>query len=116
MTALVLENLAALPAYAKGLRMLLMRLARGIDALVSAQAASSVPEWRMREVQSEIDRYQNIIRAAAGRPGDRIGGAGGCSGAARKQFSHRGLDSLHPSCNDFLTVHSGIVPCEVRAC
>ena len=47
--------------------MLLMRLARAIDALVSAQAARSVPEWRMREVQSEIDRYQNIIHAGASR-------------------------------------------------
>ncbi len=116
MTAFVLENLAALPAYAKGLRMLPMRLARGIDALVSAGAARQVPEGQTREVQTEISRYRNIFRAAAGRPGDRIGGAGGYSGAVRKQFSHRGLDSLHPSCNDFPTVHSGIVPCEVRVC
>jgi hypothetical protein len=116
MTALVLENLAALPAYAKGLRMLPMRLARGIDALVSAGAARQVPEGQTREVQTEISRYRNIIRAAAGRPGDRIGGAGGCSGAARKQLSQHDLHSPRSSCNDFLTVHSGIVPCEVRAC
>ena len=63
MTALVLENLAALPAFAKGLRMLLTRLARAIDALVSARAARPVPEWQMRQVRSEINRYQNIIRA-----------------------------------------------------
>ncbi len=49
MTALVLENLAALPAHAQSLRMLLTRLARAIDALVSARAARQVPEWRMRE-------------------------------------------------------------------
>ncbi len=58
MTALVLENLAALPAYAKGLRMLLTRLARAIDALVSARAARAVPEWQMRQVRSEIARYR----------------------------------------------------------
>ena len=58
MTALVLENLAALPALAESLRMLLTRLARAIDALVSARAARTVPEWRMREVQSQIKRYR----------------------------------------------------------
>ena len=63
MTALVLENLAAVPAYAKGLRMLLMRLARVIDALVSARAARAVPEWQMREIEYEISRYHKIIRA-----------------------------------------------------
>ncbi len=63
MTAFVLENVATLPAHAKGLRMLPVRLARAIDALVSARAARAVPEWQMRQVQSEIDRYRNIIRA-----------------------------------------------------
>ena len=63
MTALVLENLAALPALARSLRMLLARLTRTLDALVSARAAREVPEWRMREVQSEINRYREIIRA-----------------------------------------------------
>jgi hypothetical protein len=63
MTALVLENLATLSALARNLRMLLARLARALDELVSAQAARSVPEWRMRQVQSEIKRYQDIIRA-----------------------------------------------------
>jgi hypothetical protein len=63
MTALVLENLAALPTYTKGLRMLLSRLARALDALVSARAARAVPEWRMREVQSEINRHLGYIRA-----------------------------------------------------
>jgi hypothetical protein len=67
MTALVLENLAALPALARSLRMLPTRLARAIDALVSARAAREVPEWRMRDVQSEIDRYQDIIRAGEPR-------------------------------------------------
>ena len=57
MTALVIENLAALPAMGRSLRMLLTRLARALDALVSAQAARSIPEWRMRQVQSEINRY-----------------------------------------------------------
>jgi hypothetical protein len=63
MTALVLENLATLPAMARSLRTLLTRLARAIDAAVSARAARQVPEWQMREVQSEINRYQQIIRA-----------------------------------------------------
>ena len=67
MTALVLENLAALPALARSLRMLLARLARAIDTLVSARAAREVPEWRMREVQSEINRYREIIRAGGMR-------------------------------------------------
>ena len=69
MTALVLENVVTQPAYAKGLRMLLVRLARAIDALVSARAECEVPEWRMREVQSEIARYRNSL-AAKKKPRD----------------------------------------------
>jgi hypothetical protein len=64
MTALVLENLAALPVYAKGMRMLLARAARAINALVSAPAARSVPEWRKRQVQSKIKRQLGLIRTA----------------------------------------------------
>jgi len=63
MTALVLENLAALPARAKVLRTLLARLARAIDALVSARAARQVPEWQMRQVRSEIARFEGLIKA-----------------------------------------------------
>jgi hypothetical protein len=63
MTALVLENLAALPALARSLRMLLTRLAQALDTLVSARAARQVPEWRMRQVQSEINRHIGLIRA-----------------------------------------------------
>lgn len=63
MTALVLENLATLPLQARSLRMLLARLARSIDALVSARAARAVPEWRMREVRSEIERIQAVTCA-----------------------------------------------------
>lgn len=62
MTALVLENLAALPAQVQSLRTLLAKLARALDALVSARAARTVPEWRMRQVQSEINRYRGLIR------------------------------------------------------
>jgi hypothetical protein len=62
MTALVLENLATLPAQVHSVRMLLAKLARAIDALVSARAARTVPEWRMRQVRSEIQRYQGLIR------------------------------------------------------
>lgn len=67
MTALVLENLAALPALARSLRMLLARLTRALDALVSARAARQVPEWQMRQVQNEINRYRNLIRSGEKR-------------------------------------------------
>ena len=63
MTALVFENLATLPAMALRLRMMLTRIAQALDALVSARAARQIPEWQMRQVQSEINRYQDIIRA-----------------------------------------------------
>ena len=53
MTALVLQNLATLPALALRLRMLLTRSARAIDALVSARAARQIPEWQMRKVQAK---------------------------------------------------------------
>lgn len=58
MTALVLDNLAALPTLARSVRALLSRLGDGIDNTVSALAARSVPEWRMREVEREIVRHQ----------------------------------------------------------
>jgi hypothetical protein len=64
MTAPVLQNLATLPAMARSLRTLLSCLAQAIDAAVSARAARQVPEWQMREVQSEINRFRNIIRAS----------------------------------------------------
>ena len=69
MTALVLENFAALPLQVRSLRMLLTRLARFIDGLVSARAARTVPEWRMREVRSEINRIQAVICAGKYRRG-----------------------------------------------
>jgi hypothetical protein len=62
MTALVLENFAAWPFFARSLRMFLARLARALDALVSARAARAVLEWRMRQVRSEINRYRGLIR------------------------------------------------------
>ncbi len=62
MTALVLENLAALPVQMQNLRVLLARLARALDALVSARAARSIPEWQMRQVQSEIARINGLIQ------------------------------------------------------
>lgn len=37
--------------------MLMARLARALDALVSARAARAVPEWRMRQVRREMARY-----------------------------------------------------------
>ena len=61
MTTLVLENLAALPAQVQSLRMLLKRLARALDKLVSARAARSVPEWQMKEVQKEISRHRRLL-------------------------------------------------------
>jgi hypothetical protein len=67
MTALVIENLAALPVQAQSVRDFLTRLARIFDALIRARAARAVPEWRMRQVQREIDRYQGLIRAAEKR-------------------------------------------------
>jgi len=69
MTALVLENLAALPVQMHSLHMLLARLAQTIDALVSARAARAVPEWRMRDVDHEIARYNRII--CIGKSGQR---------------------------------------------
>ncbi len=51
--------------------MLLVRLARAIDALVSARAECEVPEWRMHEVQSEIARYRNSL-AAKKKPHDWV--------------------------------------------
>jgi hypothetical protein len=61
MIALVFENLVALPAQMHSLRVLLAKLVRAIDALASVRAPRQVPEWRMREVDSEIARYNLII-------------------------------------------------------
>ena len=62
MTALVLENLTVLPLQVRSMRMLLARLAQTLDALVSARATREVPEWRVRQVRSDINRCQAIIR------------------------------------------------------
>ena len=67
MSAFVLETRARRPALGRSLRTLLTRLARALDAAVSARAAREVPEWRMRQVQGEINRHLNagvsLIRA-----------------------------------------------------
>ena len=55
----VLATRIAQPAF--GLRSLLTRLGRGIDALVSARAAREVPEWRLQQVQHEIEHYRDLI-------------------------------------------------------
>ena len=62
MTALVLENLATLPDQLHSVRLLLARCARALDSLVSARAARAVPEWRTRQVRSEINRFHALIR------------------------------------------------------
>ena len=73
MTALVLDNLATLPLQAQSLRLLLARWARALDALVSARAARQVPEWQIRQVRSEVNRYQTLIREAAVGQGRKPG-------------------------------------------
>ena len=65
MTALVLENLAALPVQTQSLRMFLARSA--LDALVSARANRTVPEWQIRQVQREIDRCSRRMRGRTAR-------------------------------------------------
>ena len=68
MTALVRENLAALPASVRILRSLAARLGRALDSLISAQAARAVPEWRMREVQGGfqmVEDYPSIEKITA---------------------------------------------------
>jgi hypothetical protein len=67
MTALVLENLAALPTQIRSLRMLLAKVTRAIDALVSARAARQVPEWQLRRIRREVARYQKLARTEEAR-------------------------------------------------
>ena len=64
MTALALDNLAAVPALVRSLRAFFVRLAGALDALVSARAARAVPEWQMQEVQAQIARLCNLIQTA----------------------------------------------------
>jgi hypothetical protein len=82
MIALVLENLGGLPVQTQSLRMYLARSA--LDALVSARAYRTVPEWQMRQVQREIDRCSRRIR---GRTAQQVGTK---SAAA---FSHHNAQS-----------------------
>ena len=55
MTALVLENLTAMPVQTQSLRMFLARSA--LDALVSARATRTVPEWQIRQVPDARGQY-----------------------------------------------------------
>lgn len=63
MIAVVLNGLAALPALARSVRVLLSRLGNGIDRAVSALAARKIPEWQMAQVRKDID---DQLRRAAG--------------------------------------------------
>jgi hypothetical protein len=82
MIALVLENLGGLPVQTQSLRMYLARSA--LDALVSARAYRTVPEWQMRQVQREIDCCSRRMR---GRTAQQVGTK---SAAA---FSHHNAQS-----------------------
>jgi hypothetical protein len=58
MSAYVHETRPAWPALGRSLWTLLTHLALAIDASVRVRAARAMPEWRMREVQSQmITRY-----------------------------------------------------------
>ncbi len=71
MSALVLEQRAAPRLRASRVRKLLARLARALDSLVSARAAREVPEWRMREVQSEIERLSASLASQGSAVSER---------------------------------------------
>ena len=63
MTALVLDNLAALPFLTHRLRVLLARSVRALDALVSARAARAVTESELCRADSEIDKFRRLMSA-----------------------------------------------------
>jgi hypothetical protein len=60
MTALIIENFAALPSWRRSVGTLISTLARSINRVVQARAARHVPEWRIREIRREIARYRSM--------------------------------------------------------
>jgi hypothetical protein len=69
MTALVLDNIAALPILARKARGLLKRAGDAIDNTVSALAARKVPDWQMAQIRKDID--DQLRRLAGTRAGNR---------------------------------------------
>jgi hypothetical protein len=93
MTSRVLENLGPLLALGRSLQTLLARLGLALDAVVSARAAREVPEWRMREVRAQVNRYHGLIRTA----GHRVKGADATSTCGQENGSLHLPESA--SCN-----------------
>ena len=62
---------AGLCSLAPGLRFWLGRFGRLIDRAVSARAARAVPEWQMKQVQSEITRHVRAGRLSRSGSGAR---------------------------------------------
>ena len=71
MTALFLNCSAGLCSLAPGLRFWLGRFGRLIDRAVRARAARAVPEWQMKQVQSEITRHVRAGRLSRSGSGAR---------------------------------------------
>ena len=73
MTTLLLNGSATLPSLALGLRFWLARLGALIDRAVSARAARAVPEWQMRQIESELGKHLRAANVARHANEDRSG-------------------------------------------
>jgi hypothetical protein len=92
MAAHVLERRAAPSSLMQSLRRSLARVARAFDALVSARATRSVPEWRMREVRRDINRHLGLIRAGElRRQNEQADSAAASKGATSLSLAEFGI-------------------------
>ena len=65
MTPLILKLTSLATIIAPKLQALEVRLSRALDAFAEARMRNSVPQWRLREAQREIDRYRRLMQADA---------------------------------------------------
>jgi hypothetical protein len=63
MGPLIVKMTALAAATAPKLQALGQGLARGFDAFTEAKIRAAVPEWRLREIQHEINRYHRLMHA-----------------------------------------------------
>ena len=102
MSPLVVKMTSMAEVIAPKLHALGKLIARAFNAFAEARVRAAVPEWRLREVQDEIDRYHRMMQAvpppAAGGYGSSVAiPPGGAMRGARGSAESRSSIAARPS-------------------
>jgi hypothetical protein len=63
MTALIMQAAPFVEMVAPKLQTIYLRFLRALDAFAEAKMRNAVPEWQLRKVQRDVNRYCQLMRA-----------------------------------------------------